>query len=281
MNGRFLLYASVSGRDGQVALFKPNHACFRCLFKDLPGSGVIQSCDLGGVLGVTPQMIGAIQAQLAIDYLLAQPQSTVTSSSTNLQLISTQPFTHHEMKIRRSPNCLLCGSTPTSQQESNLEVNLTNKDHPEAQAIQQAIAVEPYPIPISVGDVNLALYKGWNPYIIDVRSQAERALGYLPHSIHIELNTLSESLNLLLNSNFDPLSIDQKLKHVIEQLKSFSEEKDILVYCQRGPRAEKASLLLHQWNLKTQKNALVLGKSSKREIYELVGGYSGWSSDQK
>ena len=64
-------YASVSGTDGQLSLFYPDGPCFRCVFQNLPTGGVIQSCDQGGVMGVSPQMIGAMQAQVAIDYLLS------------------------------------------------------------------------------------------------------------------------------------------------------------------------------------------------------------------
>ena len=253
------LYASVSGRDGQVALFLPKKACFRCLFDKLPGGGVIQNCDQGGVIGVTPQMVGAIQAQVAIDYILVPPDQ---SQPTTLQLVSTQPFRCHQMTIMPSANCPLC--TVESNRNMNLEPS-------------QGYS-EPFPIPISSYDVQQRLKLGWTPIIIDVRSTEEvMTLGTISGSIHLESQNLIEQIETLLknqNKNNKKPTVD--LTTIMQREQAVI--RDILVFCQRGPRAEKVASLLQCWHQKQILEWRDGQTSSFPETYELIGGFSGWST---
>lgn len=251
-------YASVSGTDGQVALFYPQGACFRCVFKHLPTGGVIQSCDQAGVIGVSPQMIGAMQAQIAVDYLLSDRPKSIKKSSLNL--ITTQSFKSYEMTIQQAKTCPLCSALAETKVESK-------------------VAAEPFPIPISVEEVQKRFgktnrsEKQWQPIILDVRTQEERILGSIEGSIHYEATSLIECLE-----QADLTTLKEANRESYELL----TQGDILVYCARGPRAEKVARALHITRQKLRaKNELTHTLRAQNEIYELVGGYSRWSEQAK
>jgi molybdopterin/thiamine biosynthesis adenylyltransferase/rhodanese-related sulfurtransferase len=227
------VYGSVSGRDGQIALFNPNHSCFRCLFPNLPTGGVIQSCDQGGVLGVTPQVIGSMQAQLAIDYLLSERMST--GGGNRLHMISTSPLQTHQLNLSRLPSCPLCSINHHDQIDKSLE---------------------PFPIPISVHMVMNRLKRGWMPAILDVRTPKEYVEGHLLKALNLESDELL--------SLFETDGLSHKYHELMIQ-------GDLLVYCQRGPRAEKVAKAIHAYRISYHRAGVVHGN-----VYELVGGYSGW-----
>jgi sulfur-carrier protein adenylyltransferase/sulfurtransferase len=227
------VYGSVSGRDGQIALFNPNYSCFRCLFPNLPTGGVIQSCDQGGVLGVTPQVIGSMQAQLAIDYLLSERMTT--RGGNRLHMISTSPLQTHQLNLSRLPSCPLCSINHHHQLNESLE---------------------PFPIPISAHVVMSRLERGWMPVILDVRTPEEYGEGHLLKAINMD----SDQLLSLFERN--------ELPHKYQEL---ILKEDLLIYCQRGPRAERAAKAIHAY-----RTASLGAKAVYGEVYELVGGYSGW-----
>ena len=251
-------YASVSSTDGQVALFYPQGACFRCVFRDLPTGGVIQSCDQGGVMGVSPMMIGAMQAQIAIDYLLLKrPKDTAQAK---LSLISTQDLRVYDLDLAQSSFCSLCNPQKVSQEQETKQNKVTQY-------------LEPFPIPMSTEEACFRIKNGWNPVIVDVRDTTERNQGYIENSIHREVTKLLKILE-----GFDAKSL-QKADPELYQLLA---ARDTLVYCARGPRAEKAARALH----KVRQNqvfhqSLGISIKNKNETYELVGGYSRWSEQVK
>ena len=68
--GKTLVDGSILLFDGQATVFVPGHGCYRCLFPAPPPPGLVPSCAEGGVLGVLPGTIGAIQATETIKLLL-------------------------------------------------------------------------------------------------------------------------------------------------------------------------------------------------------------------
>lgn len=254
-------YASVSGRDGQLALFEPHTACFRCLFPTLPTAGIIQSCDQGGVLGVTAQMVAGMQAQIAIDYLLTPPRplEEASRSEVELRLISTLPLSVQSMKLSRSIKCEFCVSNTRLSANSRAQL-------------------EPYPMPISSHTLNQKVRGGWNPLIVDVREAIELKEGRIQGSLHLPLSMLEETIKDYQRTQVRPSSDTNPYLSVIEQILS---ENEVLVYCARGPRAERAALALHQMINSEIKSKVTEEIEHKSTVYELIGGYSGWSDQQK
>ena len=247
-------YGAVTAFEGQVALFRPGMTCFCCLFPKIPAAGVIQSCDQAGVLGVAPQVVGSLQASLALDYL-SQTKVNLTSEVTLTQ-ISLSPLRTYQLKIRQHPECTLCSLSPDQVWT------------PKMMGDRQSGWV----IPISAVDVRERLAEGWTPCIIDIRSQEEFDQGSLPQSHLIPLNDLEMFLSRtsLGNSLYHVPSAQNQRFHTLNtiQIEHLLYTGDLLIYCERGPRSERAAV----WISTERENlSLPVGRT-----YELAGGYQSW-----
>ena len=107
--GKPLVDGSILLFDGQATVFIPGKGCYRCLFPEPPPPGEVPSCAEAGVLGVLPGMVGTIQATEAVKLIMGIGQSL----SGKLLLIDALDMDFRAVKIRRDPNCPLCGDNPT------------------------------------------------------------------------------------------------------------------------------------------------------------------------
>ena len=104
------IYGSIFRFDGQATVFLPfKGPCYRCLYPEPPPPGMVPSCAEGGVLGVLPGVIGLIQATEAIKLIIGQGQPLVG----RLLLYHALKMEFREVKLRRSPDCPVCGDHPT------------------------------------------------------------------------------------------------------------------------------------------------------------------------
>ncbi len=108
--GKPNVYGSIFRFDGQASLFYAEQgACYRCLFPKPPPPGLVPSCAEGGVLGVLPGIIGSIQATEALKYLLGIGDLLIG----RLLLYDALSMSFDEVKLRKNPNCVVCGENPT------------------------------------------------------------------------------------------------------------------------------------------------------------------------
>ena len=107
--GKPLVDGSILLFDGQATVFNPGKGCYRCLFPEPPPPGEVPSCAEAGVLGVLPGMVVTIQATEAVKLIMGIGQSL----SGKLLLIDALDMDFRAVKIRRDPNCPLCGDNPT------------------------------------------------------------------------------------------------------------------------------------------------------------------------
>jgi adenylyltransferase/sulfurtransferase len=105
------VYGSIFRFEGQASLFAPHLGgpCYRCLYPEPPPPGLVPSCAEGGVLGVLPGIIGLIQATEVLKLALG----TGTSLLNRLLLFDALQMSFRELKLRRDPNCPVCGAHPT------------------------------------------------------------------------------------------------------------------------------------------------------------------------
>src|SRR5215831_17274874 len=76
--GKPNVYGSIFRFEGQASVFWAERGpCYRCLYPEPPPPGLVPSCAEGGVLGVLPGIIGAIQANEAIKVILGAPDIMV------------------------------------------------------------------------------------------------------------------------------------------------------------------------------------------------------------
>ena len=103
VDGSILLF------DGQATTYIPGAGCYRCLFPTPPPPGEVPSCAEAGVLGMLPGLVGTIQATETVKVILGIGQTL----SGRLLLIDALDMDFRTVKIRRNPECPLCGDNPT------------------------------------------------------------------------------------------------------------------------------------------------------------------------
>jgi adenylyltransferase/sulfurtransferase len=107
------VWGSIYRFDGQASVFAPSLAddapCYRCLYPEPPPPGMVPSCAEGGVLGVLCASIGSIQVNEAIKLLTGIGDPAVGK----LVIYDALELEWRKLKVRKDPNCALCGENPT------------------------------------------------------------------------------------------------------------------------------------------------------------------------
>ena len=198
--GKPNVYGSVFRFDGQVSLFSPGDdgGCYRCLYPEPPPPGTAPSCAEGGVLGVLPGVIGTLQATEVLKWIL----QTGDSLQGRLLLFNALKMRFREIRLRRDPNCAVCGEHPI---------------------VTELIDYPAFCGSLSVPEISVAQFlnqweSGHRPLLIDVRE---------PHEWE-QRNLSSYGAHLV------------PLKSLAEHLERLNREQDIVVHCQSGGRSAKA-----------------------------------------
>ncbi|MGY0230530.1 adenylyltransferase/sulfurtransferase MoeZ [Longispora urticae] len=104
------VWGSIYRFDGQASVFWAEHGpCYRCLYPEPPPPGMVPSCAEGGVLGVLCASIGSIQVTEAIKLLTGIGEPLVG----RLMVYDALEMSYRQVKVRKDPNCALCGENPT------------------------------------------------------------------------------------------------------------------------------------------------------------------------
>ena len=109
--GKPNIYGSIFRFEGQASVFAPHLGgpCYRCLYPEPPPPDLAPSCAEGGVLGVLPGIIGMIQATEILKLILGIGNSLLN----RLLLFNALEMKFRELKLRRDPQCPVCGNQPT------------------------------------------------------------------------------------------------------------------------------------------------------------------------
>ena len=158
------VYGSIFRFEGQASVFAPHLGgpCYRCLFPEPPPPGAVPSCAEGGVLGVLPGIIGTIQATEILKLVLSVGNSLLG----RLLLFDALEMRFREIKLRRDPQCPLCGPNPSITRLIDYEQfcglrpqNEPTAAHPDEVTVQQ--------MKRALADPNLGIK------VIDVREPVE------------------------------------------------------------------------------------------------------------
>ncbi len=114
------VYGSIFRFDGQASVFAPHLGgpCYRCLYPEPPPPGMVPSCAEGGVLGVLPGIVGCIQAAEILKLIIGKGTTLVG----RLLTFDALKMKFHELKLRRDPECPVCGDHPTIKELIDYEV---------------------------------------------------------------------------------------------------------------------------------------------------------------
>ena len=108
--GKPNVYGSIFRFEGQASVFYAKEGpCYRCLYSEPPPPGLVPSCAEGGVLGVLPGIIGSIQALETIKLIIGAGDTLIG----RLVLFDALKLRFRELKLRKDPDCPLCGEHPT------------------------------------------------------------------------------------------------------------------------------------------------------------------------
>ncbi|MFQ5690476.1 MAG: molybdopterin-synthase adenylyltransferase MoeB [Gemmatimonadota bacterium] len=201
--------------EGQVSVFgSPGGPCYRCLFPEPPPPGLVPSCADAGVLGVLPGIVGAIQATEVIKIVL----EVGTGLAGRLLLIDALQMDFREARIRKDPDCPVCGANPTITRLIDYEVFCGAG----ASAAESETGDE---IPeIEVAELRRMLESGEPVQLVDVREPYEW-----------EICNLGSH-----GARFIPLG------ELPERLDELSGSGPLVVHCRSGARSAKAVELLRR-----------------------------------
>ena len=108
--GKPYVWGSIYRFDGQASVFWAEYGpCYRCLYPEPPPPGMVPSCAEGGVLGVLCASIGSIQVNEAIKLITGIGEPLVGS----LMVYDALEMEYRKIKVRKDPNCAVCGEHPT------------------------------------------------------------------------------------------------------------------------------------------------------------------------
>jgi adenylyltransferase/sulfurtransferase len=200
-------YGSIFRFEGQASVFAaPGGPCYRCLYPEPPPPGLVPSCAEGGVLGVLPGVIGTIQATEAIKLILGTGQPLVG----RLLLYDAFTMRFRELKLRRNPECPVCGDRPTVR---------ALIDYDQFCGVAPAAAAAD-PIPeTTVQELKARLDRGDRVFVLDVREPNEYQISRIAGSTLIPLGELPKRL---------------------AELPTGADAPDIVVHCKMGGRSAKA-----------------------------------------
>jgi molybdopterin/thiamine biosynthesis adenylyltransferase/rhodanese-related sulfurtransferase len=110
MTGKPNVHGSIFQFEGQASVFYPGRGpCYRCLFPEPPPPGAAPSCQEAGVLGVLPGLVGCVQALETIKLILDKGKPLI-GRMVYFDTLSMEVRVH---KLRKDPNCPVCGENPT------------------------------------------------------------------------------------------------------------------------------------------------------------------------
>jgi len=110
LTGKPNVYGSIFRFEGQASVFATKDGpCYRCLYPEPPPPGLVPSCAEGGVLGILPGLVGLIQATETIKLILGQGDSLAG----RLLMVDALGMKFRELKLRRNPDCPMCGKHRT------------------------------------------------------------------------------------------------------------------------------------------------------------------------
>jgi sulfur-carrier protein adenylyltransferase/sulfurtransferase len=207
------VYGSIFRFEGQSTVFATKDGpCYRCLYPEPPPPGLVPSCAEGGVLGILPGMIGVMQATEVVKLILGKGETLAG----RLVLYDALNMRFREMRLRRSPECPICGPNRT--------IHHLIDYHQFCGIPQQPAQPEPAAAgsgEIEVTDVKALLDANHNFVFLDVREPHEYQICNIGAKL-IPLGTLPQ------------------------RLKELDPSAEYILHCKSGMRSAKACDLLRQ-----------------------------------
>ena len=168
--GKPNVYGSIFRFEGQATVFYPKEGgpCYRCLYPEPPPPGLVPSCAEGGVLGVLPGVIGTIQATEVIKLLTGIGEPLIG----RLMLYDALEMRFRELKLRRNPECPICGEQPTITELIDYDAFCGILPN-EVNVLESQYEITPRELAALLDHSN-------RPFLLDVRNSYEADIATIP-----------------------------------------------------------------------------------------------------
>src|SRR5581483_5809129 len=234
--GKPNVYGSIFRFEGQLTVFYAKEGpCYRCLFPEPPPPGLVPSCAEGGVLGILPGTIGTLQATEAIKLILGIGKPLIG----RMILYDALDMSFDTIKLRKNPDCPVCGEHPTLTHLIDYEQFCGVPAHDrrvykEKNVQQQVKSITPT-------ELKARLDAGDNILIVDVRDPHEWEISDIQGSLHI------------------PKS------QIIARMDEIPRDREVVLQCKTGARSRDALLMLQDKGF--------------TNLVNLKGGINAWARE--
>ncbi len=218
LSGKPYAYASVFRFEGQATVFAAEGGpCYRCLYPEPPPPGMVPSCAEGGVLGVLPGLLGVIQATEVIKLILGAGDSLIG----RLLLVDALGMRFREVKLRKNPECPVCGANPTVRELIDYEQFCGIRGE-EGESTASVPEIQPE-------ELKRRFDRGDDVFLLDVREPHEYQICHLSGHL-IPVGDLPQRVHELDSS------------------------REIVAYCKSGVRSAKAVEFLRSIGFRRVRN---------------------------
>ncbi|WP_109486346.1 molybdopterin-synthase adenylyltransferase MoeB [Occallatibacter savannae] len=206
-------YASIFRFEGQASVFgMEDGPCYRCLYPEPPPPGLVPSCAEGGVLGILPGLLGVIQATEVIKLILGKGSPLIG----RLLLVDALGMKFRELKLRKNPECPVCGENPTVKELIDYQQFCgIMPESKEDKAVKNGIPQ------LTVKELKRRRDAGESVYLLDVREPYEYQIAQIGGT--------------LIPQNDVP-----------NRLSEIPKDREIIVQCRSGARSQKIAEFLKQ-----------------------------------
>ena len=219
--GKPNVYGSIFRFEGQASVFwAAQGPCYRCLYPEPPPPGLVPSCAEGGVLGILPGLIGLVQATETIKLILGGAGEPLIG---RLLLLDALGMRWRELKLRKDPNCPVCGAHPTVRELIDYAEFCGVRGEEMPQGLQGIPSLTPQ-------ELKQRLDAGEPLVLLDVREPYELEISRLPNIKHIPM------------------------AQVAERVHELNPADEIVVICRSGGRSGQITRLLLQMGFRRVKN---------------------------
>ncbi len=221
--GKPNVYGSIFRFEGQASVFWAEKGpCYRCLYPEPPPPGLVPSCAEGGVLGVLPGIIGVIQANEAVKLIIGIGETLIG----RLLLYDALAMSFREMKLRKDPNCPLCGPQRTIHELIDYDQFCGVTSNSEESKNMASVVSD---FDITATELSKKLTQE-SIFLLDVREPEEFEFCAIPGGTLIPL------------------------KQLPQRVAEVDGSREIIVYCRTGKRSAQAVEFLRRSGFPSAKN---------------------------
>jgi adenylyltransferase/sulfurtransferase len=217
--GKPNVYGSIFRFEGQASVFHAKEGpCYRCLYPEPPPPGLVPSCAEGGVLGVLPGVVGTIQAMETIKLILGKGEPLIG----RLLLFNALKMQFRELRLRKNPNCPICGERPIIRELIDYEefCGVRGVEEAPAEVVEE----------ITPAELKRRLDAGENIFLLDVREPVEWQICRLEGAVLMPMHTVPARMHEL------------------------DSAKEMVVYCRSGKRSAQIVAFLKAAGFRRVKN---------------------------